>query len=221
MILHDPSTKIYHQTLLRSRVFRNLLPPTYYSIGRPGYESSFSYATFRRAIRTHMAIRNGELNPSPKQYKLEHHSGKVEAGPILADGFLVWLATTRFYPGHTITLKIVDLTRPATDRNLDLEWGDDIDVAEFTCGSDYKIHRNGYDAEWIVLHTFTNVIWRALGCGGGLAAYWIAGEYVIPPSTCIAIGGGGGTNIHIHTVPSSPSEISPNLQWSANSPFRA
>lgn len=125
-----------------------------------------------------MAIRNGDLNPSPKQYKLERHGGKVEAGPILADGFLVWLATTRYYPGHTITLKIVDLTRPATDRNLDLEWGDDIEVAEFTCGNDYKIHRNGYDVEWIDLHTLNNMTWRALGCGGGLAAYWIAGEYV-------------------------------------------
>lgn len=181
MLLHDPSTKIYHQALLRTQVFRNLLPPTYYSTGRPGYESSFSYTTFRRAIRTHMAIRNGDLNPAPKQYKLERYGTKVEAGPILADGFLVWLVIARQPFGYA-TLKIVDLTRPATDRNLDLEWGDEINVAEFTYGSDHKIHRNGYDPEWINLHTLDNMTWRALGCGGGLAAYWIAGEYVIP--TC-------------------------------------
>lgn len=168
-----------------------------------------------------MAIRNGDLNPSPKQYKLERHGGKVEAGPILADGFLVWLATTRYYPGHTITLKIVDLTRPSTDRNLDLEWGDDIDVAEFTCGSDYKIHRNGYDVEWIDLHTLNNMTWRALGCGGGLAAYWIAGEYVI--STVL---GRTVLRTNMSTPPppavhTSPSETSPNQQSPANSQYRA
>lgn len=121
-----------------------------------------------------MAIKNGNLNPVPKQYKFEGYGGKVEAGPILADGFLVWLATTRYSPSHTITLKIVDLTRPAG--GLELEYGDGVEVAEFTCGNDYKIHRNGYDVEWIDLHTLNNMCWRALGCGGGLAAYWIAGE---------------------------------------------
>lgn len=135
-----------------------------------------------------MAIRNGNLNPSPKQYKLlERQGSKVEAGPLLADGFLVWLVMTRKPPGYAITLKIVDLTRPATDRNLDLEWGDDIDVAEFSCGSDHRIHRNGYDPEWINLHTLSNLTWRALSCGGGLAAYWIAGEYVIPACPPVSV----------------------------------
>lgn len=174
MLLSDLSTKIYHQALLKNAVFRSLLPPAYYNSA----ESSFSYAAFRRAIRTHVAIRNGDLRAKPSQYQCGGYgAGKVEAGPILADGFLVWLQKMSCSPDYRIILKTVDLTKPATTEEL--ESGNEMEVAEFTCGGpegDYKFQRNGYSVEWLDIITLNNMTWRALGCGGGLVAYWIAGE---------------------------------------------
>ncbi|PWW74661.1 hypothetical protein C7212DRAFT_365066 [Tuber magnatum] len=171
-ILHSPMTKVYHQLLLHNVHLRALLPPPHYY---GGGHSFYSYAVFRRALRTDQAIRKGNFrSATPHMYDAcrvfvkEESYGAVDGGPFFSDGFLVWLerSSNLMTGGKTIRVRYLDFSnvnKKTSARQQPISKS--ILVTQF--------ERPG-ESETQLGTIFRNTSnhWIAMGYGSGIVAFW-------------------------------------------------
>ncbi|CAZ82084.1 unnamed protein product [Tuber melanosporum] len=170
-ILHSPMTKVYHQLLLHNVHLRALLPPPHYYGGN---HSFYSYATFRRALRTDLAIRKGNFrSATPWMYSAcggyvkEERYGAVDGGPFFSDGFLVWLerSSNLMTGGKTVFVRYLDFSNVTRTSAKQEPIAGSITVAQF--------ERPGEsEAQLETLFRNTSNHWVALGYGSGIVAFW-------------------------------------------------
>lgn len=118
-----------------------------------------------------MAIGKGAIQKIREEYTCgKYDFSRISAGPVLADGFLVWLEVLRehtWYSGldREAVFKVVDLTDKALKNEGKRK------VREFG--------GLGKGLKGVYLELIGHGNTAILGCGGGVVAYWAIWEYVV------------------------------------------
>lgn len=170
-MLHSPMTKVYHQLLLYNVHLRALLPPPHYY---GASHSFYSYAVFRKALRTDLAIRKGNFRSATPQiyeackgYAKGERYGAVDGGPFFSDGFLVWLerSSNLMTGGKTICVRYLDFSDVNGASRGRRPIGKSIFVTQFERPGESEAH-----LETVFKNTSNH--WVAMGYGSGIVAFW-------------------------------------------------